>query len=285
MRVHDDELEIDEPLVRSLLEEQFPEWADLPLERAGDGTVNVIYRLGDELSVRLPRRGGEWADQEREAAILTAVGGRLPVAVPEVRGIGRPGRGYPWPFSIHTWLRGELPEQPVTADELAALLTALHRLEPAGAPERAGGRGRPLRERDVHVRDALTRFEPRPGTIELWEAGRDAPEWEGPPLWGHCDLDARNVLVLDGRLAAVLDWSGAGPGDPAVDVMAAWKLLPAGERGRFRELLAVDDATWLRAQGWLVSQALLALAYYTVETEPTLVREASNWLREVLDEC
>lgn len=283
MRVHEDELDIDERLVRALLEEQFPEWADLPLERGGDGTVNVIYRLGDDLSVRLPRRGGEWADLGREAAILGAVAGRLPVEAPQVRGLGRPGAGYPLPFAVHTWLHGELPEEPLRAGELAALLTALQGLDTAGAPERAGGRGRPLREREAHVRDALTRFEPPPGTVELWEAGRDAPEWEGPPLWGHCDLDARNVLVRDGRLAAVLDWSGAGPGDPAVDVMAAWKLLPAGERGGFRELLAVDDATWLRAQGWLVSQALLALSYYTVETEPTLVREAQKWLVAVLD--
>ena len=104
MRVHEDEHEIDEALVRALLAEQFPAWAELPLERAGDGTVNVIYRLGDDLAVRLPRRGGDWADHEREAAILAAVAERVPFEVPRSVAAGRPDHGYPWNWSIHTWL-------------------------------------------------------------------------------------------------------------------------------------------------------------------------------------
>ena len=110
-----------------------------------------------------------------------------------------------------------------------------------------------------------------------------APEWNGDRLWVHADLDRRNVLVRDGRLAGVLDWGGAGVGDPAVDLMAAWKLLGSDDREPFRELLAVDDATWLRAEGWVLSQALIALGYYTPESNPPIHAEATRWLANVLD--
>ncbi|HWJ33301.1 MAG TPA: phosphotransferase, partial [Gaiellaceae bacterium] len=121
-----------------------------------------------------------------------------------------------------------------------------------------------------------------PGALGLWEEAMRAPEWEDDRVWLHCDLDARNVLVRDGRLSGVLDWGGAGVGDPAVDVMVAWKLVAPADRGRFRELVAADEATWLRAKGWAVSQALIALGYYTPETNPALFAEATRWLAEVL---
>jgi len=280
--MHPDEFPLDEALVRALIVDQFPDWAELPLRRAGEGTVNVIYRLGSDLSVRLPRRGGEWADHEREASILAAVAGAVPFDVPRVVAKGRPGRGYPWGWSVHTWLDGELPWQAIAPAELADLIGALQRLDATAAPEPAGGRGRPLRAREGAVRDALTRYDPPPEAVDLWEAAREAPEWEGDRVWIHGDLDARNVLVRHGRLTAVLDWGGAGAGDPAVDAMAAWKLVARDDRPRFRELLEIDDGTWLRAQGWLVSQALIALGYYTRETNPPLVREATRWLVEVI---
>ena len=109
-----------------------------------------------------------------------------------------------------------------------------------GAPEPAGGRGKPLAWRDQWVRVALERVD-APGAVELWEEALRAPEWERPLVWIHCDLDARNVLVRNGRLAAVLDWGGAGVGDPAIDVMVAWKLLSGETRDRFRAELDVDD--------------------------------------------
>jgi aminoglycoside phosphotransferase (APT) family kinase protein len=279
-RIHDNELDVDEPLVRRLVDDQFPQWAGLPLTRVGDGTVNVIYRLGDDLSVRLPRREGPEVEDDFEARWLPVLAPHLPVEIPRPVARGRPGAGYPWFWSVHTWLDGELPDGPVAADEVAAFITALRRIDPTGGPEPAGGRGQPLARRDRYVRDALERVD-APGALELWEEAVAAPEWEGPRVWIHCDLDARNALVRDGRLAAVLDWGGVGIGDPAVDVMAAWKLVAREERDRFRALLGVDDATWLRAKGWAVSQALIALGYYTLENYPPLVHEARKWLAEL----
>lgn len=281
MRVHADELDVDETLVRALLAEQFPGWADLPLERAGDGTVNVIYRLGEELSVRIPRRDGPETEDDLEFRWLPLLARQLPVAIPRPVARGRPGAGYPWFWSVHTWLQGDLPTGPLAVADVAGLVSALQRIELPGAPEPAYGRGRPLADRDAYVRAALERVD-APGALELWERAVSAPGWEHEPVWVHADLDRRNVLVRDGRLAAVLDWGGVGVGDPAVDVMVAWKLVDAEERERFRELVGVDDATWLRAQGWVVSQALSALGYYTLDTNPAIVGEATRWLAEVL---
>jgi aminoglycoside phosphotransferase (APT) family kinase protein len=281
-RVHADELEIDEALVRSLLEEQFPEWAALPLMRVGDGTVNVIFRLGDELSVRLPRRDGPQVPEDVEARWLPLLAPQLPVKIPRPVARGRPGVGYPWFWSIHTWLEGDHPDAPLDVHETAAFVAALQRIDSSGAPEPDYGRGRPLRSRDPHVRDALERVE-APGALELWERAMRAPEWGGGRVWIHADLDRRNVLVRAGRLSGVLDWGGVGIGDPAVDVTVAWKLVAREERDRFRTLLDVDDTTWLRAQGWVVSQALIALGYYTPETNPALFAEASRWLAELID--
>ncbi len=276
MRVHADELEIDEELVRSLLREQFPAWADLPLERVGDGTVNVVFRLGRELSLRLPRRAEREPVEDR---VLAAVAS-LPVEVPRLVAVGRPGAGYPWEWAVHSWLEGEMPVGHLPAAEVVTLVEALQRLDPAGAPDPGYNRGRPLAFRDEAVRDALRRVDAA-GAVELWEAAMRAPEWPAAHVWIHADLDRRNVLVRGGRLTAVLDWAGAGIGDPAVDVMVAWKLVAAEERARFRELLEVDDNTWLRAQGWVLSQALIALGYYTAESNPPIHAEATRWLAEV----
>jgi aminoglycoside phosphotransferase (APT) family kinase protein len=283
MRVHEDELDIDEALVRALLAEQFPDWAELPLARVEpEGTVNVIFRLGDDMSLRLPRI--DWAADEefhREHLVLPRLAPQLPVRIPRPIAPGRAGAGYPWSWWVFDWIEGDLPTAPIEASEVAEFIAALQRVGPAGAPEPSGNRDKPLAFRDRGVREALERVD-APGAVELWERAMRAPEWSGDRVWIHADLDRRNVLVRDGRLSAVLDWGGAGLGDPANDVMAAWKLVTPGQRERFRKLLDVDDDTWLRAQGWVVSQALIALAYYTPDNNPAIHAEATRWLAEVL---
>lgn len=115
-----------------------------------------------------------------------------------------------------------------------------------------------------------------------WEAALHAPEWDQPPVWIHGDLDARNLLASEGRLIAVIDWGCLGVGDPACDVAVAWKLLDEDARDIFRTALSIDDGTWARGRGWVLSQALNALSYYTLETNAVLVREAERWLAEAL---
>jgi aminoglycoside phosphotransferase (APT) family kinase protein len=279
MRVHEDELEIDEPLVRALLADQFPQWAELPLERAGDGTVNVVYRLGLDMALRLPRRARK---DDTEEHVLKRLSPWISMEIPRMVARGRPGHGYPWPWWVVSWVEGEPPVAPLPADDLAAFVLSLQAVDATDAPEPAGGRGQPLRCRDNAVRDALRRVS-APGAAALWQEAMTAPEWQGPKVWIHCDLDRRNVIVRGGRLTGVIDWEGAGAGDPAVDVMAGWKLVARDERDRFRALVGADDATWLRARGWCLSQALIALGYYTPQTNPALHAEATRWLAEVLD--
>lgn len=285
--MHSDELDIDEPLVRRLLGEQFPEWADLPLRRIEpSGTVNAIFRLGEELSVRLARREGPTEPGGEEVEWLPKLAPLLPVEIPVPVAQGRPGSEYPWFWEIHTWVEGEsVPVEDIdaiqAARDLAALVGALQGVDPAGAPL---GRGIPLAERDEGTRYWLARFEGDPRVTEEWERALASPPWDGPPIWHHGDLDARNWLVRSGLISGVIDWASMGVGDPACDVMVAWKLHSAAARDAFRESLPTDNATWERARGWALSQAVAILAYYTPENNPTLYREAESWLGLALSE-
>jgi aminoglycoside phosphotransferase (APT) family kinase protein len=283
--MHADELEIDEALVRRLLAEQFPEWADRPLRRVEPaGTVNAIFRVGDDLSLRLPRRAGPTEPGGKEIDWLPKLAPVLPVEIPVPVAQGRPTGSYPWFWDVYTWVDGETaPVEKIdaiqAARDLAALVAALQHVDPAGAPR---GRGIPLAARDPEFRNWLARFDGDPAVTAEWERALAAPPWDGPPIWHHGDLDVRNWLVRDGRISAVIDWGSMGVGDPACDVMVAWKLHSAEARDAFREALPTDDATWERARGWVVSQAVAALAYYTPDNNPTLYREAESWLELVL---
>jgi aminoglycoside phosphotransferase (APT) family kinase protein len=287
-RMHDDELDIGEELVRSLLEEQFPDWAELPLRRIEpSGTDNAIFRLGDELSARLPRRAGATEQGSKEIEWLPRLAPLLPVEIPVPVAEGRPGDGYPWFWEIHTWIRGEtVPVEEIdairAARDLADLVRALQQIVPKGGEP--PGRGVPLAARDAAFRDWLERFEGDARVTQIWERALAAPPWQGPPVWHHGDLDFRNWLVRDGRIKAVIDWGSMGVGDPACDVMVAWKLHSAAARDAFREALPIDDATWERARGWAVSQAVGALSYYTPENNPSLYREGEHWLELVLSD-
>jgi aminoglycoside phosphotransferase (APT) family kinase protein len=285
--MHADERRIDEPLVRRLLAGQFPKWADLPLRRVEpSGTVNAVFRLGDDLAVRLPRRDGPTEPGSTEIDWLPRLAPLLPVEIPVPVAQGRPSADYPWFFEIHRWVEGaSVPVEELdairAARDLAALIGALQQVSPVGAPR---GRGIPLGERDGEFRYWLARFTGDPRVEREWQRALAAPAWDGPPVWHHGDLDARNWLVRRGRISGVIDWGAMGVGDPACDVMVAWKLHSAAARDAFRTALPVDDATWERARGWVLSQAVAALAYYTPENNPSLYHEADNWLRLVLSE-
>jgi aminoglycoside phosphotransferase (APT) family kinase protein len=164
----------------------------------------------------------------------------------------------------------------------------LQRVDATGGPppgRHNAFRGVSLAARDDSTRAAIASLGETidAGTVTAaWDAALQAPEWERPVVWIHGDLDSRNMLVERGRLTAVIDFGCLGVGDPACDVMVAWKVFSADARERFRTELSVDDATWARGRGWALSQALNALSYYTLETNPVLVVEADRWLAEVL---
>jgi aminoglycoside phosphotransferase (APT) family kinase protein len=294
-RLHADEVELRGAVVRGLVDAQFPAWRELPLEAVRSaGTQFVLYRLGGELVLRLPRTPGSARTLEVERRWLPRIAQHVPLAVPVPVAEGAPADGYPFPWSVYRWLGGdEMTAAPVgdedaLAADLADFLAALWRLEagdgPRPGPQNAN-RGAPLRQRDGAARAAITklgRAVPAGPVSRAWEAALEAPVWSRGPVWLHGDLDARNLLVTDARLSGVIDFGCLGVGDPACDVMVAWKVLTAGPRERFRLELQVDDATWERARGWVISQAVIALAYYTMDTNATLVTEARRWLGEAL---
>ncbi|MGH2698903.1 MAG: aminoglycoside phosphotransferase family protein [Actinomycetota bacterium] len=286
-RMHIDELAIDEALVRRLLVEQFSEWSDLALSRVEPaGTDNAIFRLGDALSLRFARREGRTEPGGTEYDWLPKLAPMLPLEIPVPVAQGRPNDEYPWYWDVHTWVEGEtVPVDEIdaiqAARDLAAFVVALQQVNPAGGPP---GRGIPLAERDREIRYWLAQFDGDGAVTAEWERALAAPEWDGPPVWHHGDLDARNWLVRDGRISGVIDWAPMGVGDPACDVMVAWKLHSSFARDAFREALPTDESTWERARGWVLSQAVAALAYYTPENNPTLCSEAESWLTLVLSE-
>ena len=294
-KMHADEVDTDVTLVRRLLAAQFPRWADLPIEPVRPfGTDNANYRLGDDMVVRLPRRERTSRTLEKERQWLPRLAPLLPLAVPVPLAAGMPGEGYPFTWSVYTWLRGEnatgerISDRGQLATDLAEFIAALQRIATTDGPppgEHNFFRGEPLARRDVETRAAIAALD---GKIDVdavsaaWEEALRSPEWQRAPVWVHGDLDARNLLVANGRLSAVIDFGGLGVGDPACDVMVVWKVLTADTRHIFRTALAVDEATWARSRGWALSQALIALPYYSLETNAVLVQEAQRWMAEVL---
>ncbi|MFR9793030.1 aminoglycoside phosphotransferase family protein [Streptomyces sp. MB22_4] len=291
-RMHADELDLDAPLVRRLIARRFPEWSALPVRRlASCGTENAMFRLGAELVVRLPRHPGAVPDLARERRWLPRLGPLLPVAVPEPVGTGEPDEDFPWPWSVYRWLEGTNPvagavAEPVRlAGELGRFVRALRRVDPGSAP--TGYRGGPLRERDEPTRAAVAGLGDRvdAGAVTaLWERALEAPGHGRPPEWAHGDLSPGNVLIGGGRLGAVIDFGCAGVGDPAVDLMPAWNLLPARARDTFREAVGADDAEWARGRGWALSVALIQLPYYW-HTNPPLAENSRHVIAEILAEA
>ncbi|MFD4791775.1 aminoglycoside phosphotransferase family protein [Streptomyces sp. NPDC058459] len=286
------EIGINAGLVGRLVARRFPAWAGLPVTRlTSSGTENAMFRLGPELVVRLPRHPGAVADVTHERDWLPRLAPGLPVAVPEPVGSGEPDDGFPWPWSVYRWLEGANPvagavKQPERlAKELGTFVATLRRSAAVDAPP--GYRGGPLSGREGSVREALAQLGDRLDTAEAaarWERALAAPAYTGPPVWSHGDLSPGNVLVGGGgSLSAVIDFGCAGVGDPAVDLIVAWNLLPASARTAFREAVGADDAEWARGRGWALSVALVQLPYYW-RTNPVLAQNARHTIGEVLAE-
>jgi aminoglycoside phosphotransferase (APT) family kinase protein len=294
--MHDNEVMTDETLVRRLLAAQFPEWAELPIVRVRSaGTDNAIYRLGDELAVRLPRI--DWAIEaiEKECRWLPYLAPQLPLPVPVPLAMGEPGEGYPWHWSVCRWLDGEnatldrIADAQQFAADLAAFVAALQRIDPADGP-RSGtpgvSRGVPLVTRDAGTRAAISELN---GIIDTdaataaWDAALVAPVWEDPPVWLHGDLQSGNLLVNDGYLSAVIDFGCLAVGDPACDMMVAWTLFTADSRAAFRAAVAVDDATWARGRGWALSFGVGAFSYYK-DTNLVLAGIGRHAIEQVIDD-
>jgi aminoglycoside phosphotransferase (APT) family kinase protein len=292
MKMHEGQVDVDPGLVAGLLAEQFPELAGLAIRRVrSTGTVNALFRLGNDLCARLPLIG-KWSQSLiKELEWLPWLAERVSMRIPEPVAIGAPSSGYPFPWAIYRWIEGEPYADEIVDDEravaraLARFVRDLRAVELVEAAPPAGRR--PLRLLDAETRSAIDRARgliDGDATLAMWERSLAAPPWDGSPMWIHTDLLRPNLLVDDGSLRAVIDFGDVGVGDPAADVIAAWSVFNAAGRAVFRIDLDVDDDTWARARGYALHQAALIIPYYG-ETNPAFVTMARRTIDEILGEA
>lgn len=280
--MHDDELATGEALARRLIDAQFPEWSALPLRLlTSTGTSNAMYRMGNDMVVRLPLRPGSEASLHKEMRWLPVLAPSLPLAIPVPIAIGEPTHEYSSAWAVVPWLDGidgtawPASDSPTAARDLACFVAALHGhsiADDAPAPSLSpSDRGGPLAPRDAVVRSsakAARHLTDSDAVLEIWDEALDAPAWDMPGVWIHGDIAAGNVLFADDRLSAVIDWSPMAVGDPASDLVVAWEMFGPEAREVYRVELnelapyGVDDAMWQRGRGWAISTAIMALPYY-----------------------
>jgi aminoglycoside phosphotransferase (APT) family kinase protein len=292
--MHTDELTVPIETVRGLIDEQFPEWAQLPVTVVeSEGTVNAIFRIGDRLAARFPLRPDDvdivWRRVRSEANAARELAGHARVPVPEPVAVGRPGLGYPLPWSVQTWLPGltATEEDPGASDEfardLAEFIGDVRGIDTRDRTFAGSGRGGDLRAEDAWMETCFRHSEGLldvPRLRRLWRHLRELPR-TAHDVMSHGDLIPGNVLVSGGRLAGILDVGGLAPADPALDLVSAWHLLEAGPRRLLRDDLGCDDLEWERGKAWAFAQAM-GLVWYYVETNPVMSRLGRRTLDRLL---
>jgi aminoglycoside phosphotransferase (APT) family kinase protein len=288
--MHDNEVDTDADLVRRLLEQQHPRWRDLAIERVPSaGTDNAIYRLGDELAVRLPRI--DWAVENvaKEQTWLPRLAPHLPLAVPLPVAAGEATDEFPYPWGVVQWLPGEMAsldrlDDPIQAAlDLAAFVRALQACDSTGGP--TNRRGQPIRHCDEMMRDNIAQLDGEfdvAALTEAWERVLAAPDHDGPPVWIHGDLAYLNLLACDGQLSAVIDWGTCCVGDPAGETVIGWSLFGPDARAAYRDALGLDDAAWERGKGWVLL-GVGGVLYYR-DTNPVLADEKRGAINVLLAE-
>ena len=289
--MHADEVVIDDETVRRLLAAQLPEWADLPVRRLPPvGTDNQLFRLGDDLLVRMPRIGWAADSAVTEHAWLPRLAPHLPLPIPAPVALGAPGEGYPHHWTVVPWIEGATPtEETFDADEwavsLGTFVRACRDVPGLDGPVKTEGRGAPLASLDDWVREWTARADEsevsRDAVLAVWSDALAAPAYDGEPRWFHGDLHDGNLLVRDGRLAAVIDWGAAGRGDPAIELNAMWGYLPAVSADLYRETVGLDEAAYRRARGFALAPAISGWTYYR-DTAPEISQGALGTVRSLI---
>lgn len=295
MNMHDDQVDVTVETVATLVQEQFPQWSGKAVRLLpSTGTVNAIFRIGDNLSARFPLRPTDAAEAlaslEQEARASAELAQASPFPAPEPVALGKPGAGYPMPWSVQTWLPGTVASDAdpsgsdAFAEDLAALIAALREAETRGRLFDGEGRGGVLTHHDDWMAKC---FEESEGLLDVprlrkvWSHLRELPR-TGADVMSHRDLIPGNVLVAGDRLSGVLDTGGFGPADPALDLVSAWHLLRPGPREVFRRTLACDDLEWERGKAWAFEQAMGVVWYY-VDSNPAMSSMGRCTLDRILE--
>jgi aminoglycoside phosphotransferase (APT) family kinase protein len=281
----------DTELVAGLIADQFPQWANLPIVKLPSaGTDHAMYRLGEDMVVRMPRIPEAAHQVDTEQRWLPHLAPHLPLRVPVPLGLGVPGEGFPMPWSVYAWLDGDNAiDRPIddlrdAAIELGRFVAALRRVDATGGPQ--SFRGGPVSTSGYDVRvpirdlGADCTIDPVAATA-AWEQVLALPQWEGEPSWLHGDLMPGNLLTRHGRLTGVIDFGVVGIGDPACDLIPAWYLFGGVTRELFRGAADVDDITWARGRGWALCLGLGAAHHYRIKN-PALATVGQRAMFEAL---
>jgi aminoglycoside phosphotransferase (APT) family kinase protein len=263
--------EITAEVAARLVAGQFPQWADLPVAPVGlNGWDNTTFRLGHKLCVRLPSADGYVAQVDKEHRWLPVLARHLPLPIPEPVAKGRPGDGFPRPWSIYRWIEGEpacagrIADLTLFAADLAGFLAALYAIDPSGGPPpglHSAFRGGPLTTWDEQTRESIRLLADdidAKAATTVWNTALTST-WGQAPRWVHGDVTASNLLVAGGALHAVIDFGCAAVGDPACDLVMAWTFFTSHSATVFRRGLPFDAATWARARGWALWKALVTI--------------------------
>ncbi len=284
------EIDISAELVTGLVESQHRDLA-APVRLITNGWDNVIFRLGEDLAVRLPRRSAAVALIANEQRWLSTLAPRLPLPVPVPVRIGVPSEQFGWPWSITPWFDGRplahltVRERRPYAGVLGQFLARLHVPAARDAPHNPV-RGIPLAGRsEALARQLATIRLDRPDLVRgVWDRLVASPDWSGPLLWLHGDPHPGNVLVHDGAVSAVIDFGDLTAGDPATDLAVAWLAFDRPARQELRIAYAqerpLDDHTWSRGRGWALCLAVALIA--NSDDEPVLEAVGRQGLAEVL---
>jgi aminoglycoside phosphotransferase (APT) family kinase protein len=288
-KLHAGEIDISAALAARLIAGQCPQWTGLPIRAVTSaGTECVLYRLGDDMVIRLPRRPGEGLAELLTRGVLPRLAQFLPVSVPALIIDGRPTAEYPASWGVLRWIDGDTPVEGhlsapgLLAADLAGFLRALWNIDLAdGPPAYRGGPVAAQHEFTLGAIEQLRGLIDADAAKSVWDHAVQLPPWPGPDTWIHADLMPGNLLTRNGRLTAVIDFACAGLGDPSQDLIAAWMLLPAHVRPAFRRAVGVDDATWMRGRARALSMALGHLHYYK-DSNPVMADNARYTIGEVL---
>jgi aminoglycoside phosphotransferase (APT) family kinase protein len=286
---------IDIALVKRLIAAQFPQWTDLPVRLVRqEGWDNRTYRLGEDMSVRLPSAAWYAAAVEKEQRWLPVLAPQLPLPIPAPLAKGQPGLGYPYHWSINRWLTGEPATHDRVADlnefatMLADFLITLRNIDSTGGPaagEHSFYRGAPPAHYDAETRAAVAKLGDRidgARALQVWDAAL-AASYDGPPVWFHGDVAQGNLLVENGQLSAIIDFGTSGVGDPACDLAITWTFFYGESRETFRRAISVDDGMWARGRGWTIWKSLIVLADQ-IDNDPDGAAENQRIIADLIAE-
>jgi aminoglycoside phosphotransferase (APT) family kinase protein len=287
--LHDGQIEINIEIAKTLINEQFPQYRNLPIDEFDTtGTVNSIFRLGNNYYIRLPLMKIYANSILNEYKILPYLSKRLTIEIPHPIHLGIPNSLYPFHWGIYTWIDGDCYDNnkitnfQAIISELANFIKELHSVGLLADAPKAGRK--PLADLNIMTIDALNNSKDEidyKRTIEIWNYLVDTPFWNNKAVWIHADLLKSNVLIKNNHISGVIDFGSAGMGDPAFDIMPAWALFTFENRVVFREKIEIDDITWNRACAYALHQAAIGIPYYR-KTNESFVKQSVYTINEII---